>query len=134
MDVRNVKNREARARQSGYPSPSRMTDDKTEDFGALLAEFEKEKPQPARGRREPKVGETVKGRVVSIGHDAVFVDLGAKAEGMFDIVNLRDDQGKLRVAIGDSIEGRVVETAGKAGCIVLHALGTVARAELEQAA
>src|SRR5215831_8694297 len=113
-----------------------MTEDKSEDFGALLAEFEKEKPQPARGRREPKVGETVKGRVVSIGHDAVFVDLGAKAEGMFDITHLRDEHGKLRAAVGDAIEGRVVETAGKAGCIVLHPLGAghIAKAELEQAA
>jgi small subunit ribosomal protein S1 len=113
-----------------------MPDDKNEDFGALLAEFEKQSPQPSRRRRDPKIGETVKGRVVSIGHEAVFVDLGAKAEGMFDIVQLRDEGGKLRVAVGDEIEGRVVETAGKAGCIVLHALGAghIAKAELEQAA
>src|SRR5262249_48111720 len=114
----------------------RMTDDETQDFGALLAEFEKDKPQPARARRDPRVGEVVKGRVVSIGHDAVFVDLGAKSEGMFDIAHLRDEQGKLRVAVDDTVEGRVVETAGKAGCIVLHPLGAgfIAKAELEQAA
>src|SRR5215470_6190726 len=113
-----------------------MPDDKTEDFGALLAEFEKEAPPTARRRRDPAVGEIVKGRVVTVGHDAVFVDLGAKSEGMIDIVLLRDDGGKLRVGVGDSVEARVVETAGKAGCIVLHPLGSghVAKAELEQAA
>jgi len=111
-----------------------MPDD-TEDFGALLAEFEKESPQTPRGKRDPKIGDTVKGRVVTIGHDAVFIDLGAKAEGMIDIIELRDEGGKLRVAVGDTVEGRVVETAGKAGCIVLHTLGPghVAKAELEQA-
>src|SRR5215470_11729406 len=59
-----------------------------------------------------------------------------KTEEMIDIVLLRDESGKLRVGVGDSIEARVVETAGKAGCIVLHPLGAghVAKAELEQAA
>jgi len=110
--------------------------DSDEDFGALLAQFEKEQPQAPRRKRDPKLGETVKGKVVTIGHDAVFVDLGAKAEGMIDIIELRDENGKLRVAIGDTVEGRVVETSGKAGCIVLHTLGPghVAKAELEQAA
>lgn len=113
-----------------------MPGDSDEDFGALLAQFEKEQPQTPRSRRDPKLGDTVKGKVVTIGHDAVFVDLGAKAEGMIDIIELRDESGKLRVAIGDTVEGRVVETAGKAGCIVLHTLGPghVAKAELEQAA
>ena len=119
-----------------------MTEDETkkpDDFGAMLAEFEKETKGTSLRRRDPKVGETVKGRVVTIGHDAVFVDLGAKAEGMIDIVLLRDADGKLPVAVGDTVEGRVVETTGgKAGCIVLHPLGSghihVHRAELEQAA
>src|SRR4029453_1197627 len=98
-------------------------DDKPEDFASMLAEFEKQNPEPKK-RREPKLGETVRGRVVSIGTDAVFIDLGAKAEGMIDVVQLRDANGKLMVAVGDSVEGRVVETSGKAGCVVLHPLGT----------
>jgi small subunit ribosomal protein S1 len=102
----------------------------------MLAEFEKETKATSQRRKDPKVGETVKGRVVSIGHDAVFVDLGAKAEGMIDIVLLRDEAGKLPVGVGDTVEGRVVETTGKAGCIVLHPLGSshIHKAELEQAA
>ena len=106
-----------------------------DDFASMLAEFENEtKAQPRR--KEPRLGDVVRGRVVTIGHEAVFVDLGAKAEGMFEIQQLRDADGKLGVAVGDEIEGRVVETAGKAGCIVLHTLGAghVAKAELEQAA
>src|SRR5262245_13025649 len=106
----------------------------SEDFAAMLAEFEQREGRPAQ-RREPKLGEIVRGRVVSIGHDAVFLDVGAKAEGMIEIAELRGESGKLAVAVGDSVEARVVETAGKAGCIVLHTLGAghVAKAELEQA-
>ena len=111
-----------------------MAPEKEDDFAAMLAEFEKQNPAP-RNRKEPKLGETVRGRVVTIGADAVFIDLGAKSEGMIDIVQLRDADGKLAVAIGDEVEGRVVETSGKAGCIVLHPLGAghVSKAELEQA-
>jgi small subunit ribosomal protein S1 len=110
-----------------------MTDD-PEDFASMLAEFEKKNPGPAR-RREPQPGDIVKARVVSIGSDAVFVDVGAKAEGVIDVVHLRDEHGKLPVAVGDTIEARVIETSGKAGCVVLHPLGGghVAKAELEQA-
>ncbi len=109
-----------------------MATDDPDDFATLLAEFDR---KAAPRRKEPKIGETVRGRVVAIGHDAVFIDLGAKAEGMIDSAELRDEGGQLRVAVGDEIEGRVVETAGKAGCIVLHTLGAghVAKAELEQA-
>jgi small subunit ribosomal protein S1 len=105
-----------------------------DDFASMLAEFEKETQAQPR-RKEPRLGDVVRGRVVTIGHEAVFVDLGAKAEGMFEIAQLRDAEGKLTVGVGDEIEGRVVETAGKAGCIVLHTLGAghVAKAELEQA-
>jgi small subunit ribosomal protein S1 len=111
-----------------------MAPEKEDDFASMLAEFEKQHPSP-RKRKEPKLGEVVRGRVVTLGADAVFIDLGAKAEGMIDVAQLRDDGGKLTVAVGDEVEARVVETSGKAGCIVLHPLGAghVAKAELEQA-
>ena len=99
--------------------------DEDNDFGAMLDAFEKEtgKPDASKGKKkrgEPKVGDVVTGRVASIGHDAVFVDLGAKAEGMIDVVELRDASGKLPFSVGDSVEAVVVETMGKSGCIVLR--------------
>ena len=51
-----------------------------EDFASLLAEFD-QKQSAGRG---PKVGDLVKGRVVSIGAESVFVNLGGKAEGVLD--------------------------------------------------
>jgi small subunit ribosomal protein S1 len=96
------------------------TDDDN-DFGAMLEAFEKEQGKDkAKRKKEPVVGETVRGRIASIGHDAVFVDLGAKSEGMIDVVELRDPGGKLSVHVGDEIDAIVVETAGKSGCIVLR--------------
>jgi small subunit ribosomal protein S1 len=99
--------------------------DEDNDFGAMLDAFEKEtgKVDPSKGKKkraEPKVGDVVTGRVASIGHEAVFIDLGAKAEGMIDVVELRDASGKLPVSVGDTIEAVVVETMGKSGCIVLR--------------
>jgi small subunit ribosomal protein S1 len=105
-----------------------------EDFAALLAEYEQQNPTTTR-RRTYQVGDSVKAPVVSISREAVFVDLGAKADGMLDIAELLDEQGKVTVAVGDILEARVVDT-GKAGCIVLRRTlgrGPEARAELEQA-
>src|SRR5262245_27912887 len=106
-------------------------DDDNEDFAALLAEYD-QKPR----RRDPQVGEKVRGKVTSIGRDAVFLDLGGKSEGMIDAAELRDEDGKLQVKIGDTLEARVVEVGGKAGCIVLRRAmgrGPDAGAELAQA-
>src|SRR5690349_2382683 len=107
-----------------------------EDFAKLLAEYEDK--QPTTRKKDPRVGELVRGKVVTIGHDAVFLDLGAKSEGMIDLVELRDEKGQLLCAVGDTVEARVVEVAGKAGCIVLRRTGlgrgAEAKAELEQAA
>jgi small subunit ribosomal protein S1 len=107
-----------------------MADD--DDFAKLLNEYDQK-------RRDPRVGEVVRGKVISIGQDAVFVDLNAKSEGMIELAELRDDQGKLLVKPGDTVEARVVEAAGgKAGCIVLRKTGlgrgAEAKAELELAA
>jgi small subunit ribosomal protein S1 len=111
-----------------------MPNDTEEDFAALLAEYE-QKGQTKR-RKEPQIGEEVKGRVVSIGRDAVFIDCGGKSDGMIELTELRDEDGKLTVGVGDELEARVVETSGKAGCVVLRRTvgrGPVGSAELEQA-
>jgi small subunit ribosomal protein S1 len=49
-----------------------------EDFAALLDEYEQTSATAARG---PNVGDMVRGRIISIGSEAVFVDLGGKLEG-----------------------------------------------------
>ncbi len=104
------------------------TDD--EDFAAMFAESERDKPRAKR----PRVGDVIKGKVITIGKDAVFVDLGGKAEGQLDKAQVSDKDGKLLVAVGDVIEARVVSDAG--GVLMLRTKvtrGPEARAELQQA-
>jgi len=105
-----------------------MTDD--EDFAAMFEASQRDAPRA----RRPRIGDLVKGKVVTIGKDSVFVELGGKAEGVLDRAQVSDADGKLRVVIGDTIEARIVGDAG--GVLALRTkLGRApeARAELAQA-
>ncbi len=105
-----------------------MADD-DEDFAAMFAASE----QGKRAKR-PKVGDLVKGTIVTLGKDAVFVDLGGKAEGQLDRAQVSDPDGKLLVKVGDVIEARVAADSG--GVLSLRTKlgrGPEARAELAQA-
>lgn len=95
--------------------------DDDDDFGALLAAFEEERP-------EPQVGETVEGEVTVIGAEVVFVDLGSKADGTLERNQVTDAEGQLRVAVGDRIEA-VVAALDPAGNYVLRIPGGPAAAE-----
>ena len=102
-----------------------------EDFAAMLAESEKGKP---RNAKRPKIGDTIKGKVINIGKDAVFMDVGGKAEGMLERSQVSDSEGKLLVKVGEVIEARVVSDAG--GVLTLRTKlvrGPQASAELAQA-
>ena len=102
----------------------------------MLAEFE---DRHARGPRfEARVGDSVRGPVVSIGKETAVVELGGgTVEGLIDLDQLRDVDGNLLVKVGDDIDARVVESMGKRGCVVLRramARGPEAKEELAQAA
>ncbi len=104
------------------------TDD--EDFAAMFEASERDKPKA----RRPKVGDLVKGKIITVGKDAVFVDLGGKAEGQLERGQVSDSEGKLLVKVGDVIEARVVSDAG--GVLSLRTKlgrGPEAKAELAQA-
>jgi small subunit ribosomal protein S1 len=57
--------------------------------------------------------------VVAIGEEQVFVDLGGKAEGAMDIANLRDQDGNLKVGVGDELEAVVAGIDAETGAITL---------------
>ncbi len=57
-----------------------------------------------------EVGDVVKGRVVQIAAENVFVDVGGKGEAWIDRAELTDEDGRLRVAVGDEVEATVVST------------------------
>lgn len=101
-----------------------------EDFAAMFAASDGNK----RTKR-PKAGDLVSGKIVSVGKDAVFVDLGGKAEGAISRAEVSDGEGKLLVKIGDTVEARVTGDAG--GVLELRVKlggrGPQASAELQQA-
>src|SRR5438552_110096 len=57
-----------------------------------------------------EVGQVVKGRVIQIDAENVFVDVGGKGEAWIERAELTDAEGKLRVAVGDEVEATVVAT------------------------
>jgi small subunit ribosomal protein S1 len=104
--------------------------DQDDDFAAMFAESQKGAPRQKR----PKVGDMVTGKVISLGKDAVFVDVGGKAEGVLDREQVSDKEGALLVKIGDTVEARVVNDGG--GVLQLRVKvgrGPQASAELQQA-
>jgi small subunit ribosomal protein S1 len=52
----------------------------------------------------------VKGRVIQITAESVFVDVGGKGEAWIERAELTDGEGRLRVAVGDEVEATVVST------------------------
>src|SRR6185295_18235852 len=66
-------------------------------------------------------GERVTGKVVSVGSEVVFLELdGGRGEGMMDLVELRDPQGAITVAVGDVVEAVVVEAAQRGRALTLR--------------
>ena len=74
----------------------------SEDFATLFARHE---AGPGLER-----GQVVKGRIIQITGEHVFVDVGGKGEAWIDRGELTDDEGRLRVAVGDEVEATVVST------------------------
>ena len=108
------------------------------EFARLLAEYEgPETGRSKKKRKEPTVGDEVRGRIISIGRDAAFVDLGAKSDGVIELTQLRDKDGTLMVKEGDELTATVVEVGGPSGGVVLKRVfggrGAEGSAELEAA-
>ncbi|PYP34195.1 MAG: hypothetical protein DMD46_17120 [Gemmatimonadetes bacterium] len=74
----------------------------TEDFAAMFA---REAARPVL-----EVGQIVKGRVIHITAESVFVDVGGKGEAWIERAELTDQDGRLKVALGDEVEATVVST------------------------
>lgn len=58
------------------------------------------------------MGHEVEGIVGHISPDSVLVDLDDKQQAYFDLVDLKDANGRVLVAVGDRIKGYVVSTDG----------------------
>ncbi|TVQ95584.1 MAG: S1 RNA-binding domain-containing protein [Deltaproteobacteria bacterium] len=76
-----------------------------DDFAAM---FEGSEGERAAGPAV-QVGEKVSVRVVSVGRDALFVELGGKTEGIVDRREFEDEEGVLTVGVGDEIQVHVLQ-------------------------
>jgi len=55
-----------------------------------------------------QIGERIKGKIISIGNDSVFMDTGTKVDGTVDRIELLDGDGNMPFIEGDEIELYVV--------------------------
>lgn len=69
-----------------------------ESFAALLDRYSVEKSA------EVRIGDRIKGRIISIGKDTVFVDTGTKIDAVVDKAELLDAEGNLGLSEGDELE------------------------------
>src|SRR4051812_25794254 len=76
----------------------------TDDFAAMFEASVKTK--------RLREGQTVEGRIVSIGPEVAFVDVGGKGEATIEVSELKDEEGDIEVAVGDRLQAMVVSTAG----------------------
>ncbi len=81
-----------------------MTGPGDDDFAALF--------EASLKTRRLEKGQAVKGRVVAIGPEVAFVDVGGKGEALIAIDELKGEDGVIEVAVGDRIEAVVVSTEG----------------------
>jgi small subunit ribosomal protein S1 len=77
-------------------------EDQEESFAELFESY-------AAGMSDDiQVGEKIKGKIISISDNAVFVDTGTKADGIVEAEELKNDDGELPYQVGDELELFVV--------------------------
>jgi small subunit ribosomal protein S1 len=89
----------------------------TESFEDLLKQFDR--THPGSSTKEPVVGDKVRGVLVSIGEEYAFVDLGGKSEGRIEVSALKDAEGNLESAVGDTVETHVTGKDEDSGMLLL---------------
>ena len=75
-------------------------------FAELMKDYE-------GGRDESiRVGDRIRGKILSVSKDAVFVDTGTKIDGVVEKNELLDENGNLPLSVGDFVELYVVSVGG----------------------
>jgi small subunit ribosomal protein S1 len=77
-------------------------DEKEESFAAMLDAY-----SPGL-KAKINIGDKIRGKVISIGRDSVFVDTGSKMDGVVDKAELLDKDRQLELEEGDMLELYVV--------------------------
>jgi small subunit ribosomal protein S1 len=98
---------------------------KEDDFSALFEASIKAK--------RFKEGQTIDGRIVAIGPEVAFVDVGGKGEATIEIDELKDEDGDIAVSVGDRVQAVIVSVAGGLQLSRKLARGAASQQQLEDA-
>ena len=99
------------------PEPAPVAEDEagdaaqSDEFATMLESSLK--ANPASEPREAKVGDKVKGKIVSLSEDTAFVDFGGRAEGALPLGSLKDAEGNLKAKEGDPVEATIASLEGQ---------------------
>ncbi len=77
----------------------------TGDFAAMLEES-------MSGTTRVEIGQKAEARILQIGSDWMFLDIGQKGEGVLAVHEFQNDEGEMTVAVGDTISAYFVSRAG----------------------
>ena len=80
--------------------------DEQESFAGMFEAYS------AGMKEDIHVGDKIRGEVLSIGKDSVFVDTGTKIDGFVEKQELLDENGELSLKIGDFVELYAVSVTG----------------------
>jgi ribosomal protein S1 len=72
-----------------------------------------------RARKRLDRGQVVDGTVIQLSSEFVYLDVGTPGDGKIPVAELSDENGKLRVKVGDTVRASVIEA---------HITGSVLRA------
>ncbi|HEX8909159.1 MAG TPA: S1 RNA-binding domain-containing protein, partial [Anaeromyxobacteraceae bacterium] len=109
--------REPQLRGEPPPPPPEVPLPDEGSFADLLAGSE------SAPRKRWQVGEKVAAKIIQIGHDVAFLELGTGlAEGMIEIAELKDEAGEVTARVGDIVDGVVVQ-GGERGVVVSKGRG-----------
>ena len=83
-------------------------DEEMSEEGSFAEMFEQS--MVGKGQLEP--GQKIDAKVLQIGNEWIFLDVGQKGEGVLDSRELRDEEGNLTVSVGDQISAYFMSRKG----------------------
>lgn len=95
------------------PLAAKLTEEvpEPESFAEMFEKSAKTEGLPQR--KGPRAGDKVSGKIFQLGADTAFITLEGHREAMIDLGELKDDQGILRLGVGDTVDAYVLETGAK---------------------
>src|SRR3954466_9580618 len=80
-----------------------------------------------------EAGQTIEGRIVAIGPEVAFIDVGGKGEATIEVEELKDEDGDIEVSVGDKVQAVVVSVTGGLQLSRRLARGAATTRQLEDA-